>query len=117
MKKAIAVLFIAYMLVMGMAVLANAGLADIVNSGEKASDFVTLVESIKTFNNVNCPTVDAIEAATGVDLKGVTDNKIQIYFGGVTISAAQIVVIKQAAIASDTMCEFIDTLVLPATDN
>ena len=117
MKKAITVLFIAYMLVMGVAVLANAGLKDIVDTGAKAADFITLVEAIKTFDNTNCVTVDAIQNATGVDLKGVTDNQIQNYFVGVTLSVAQVDVIQEAAVASDTMCEFIAGLVLPATDN
>jgi hypothetical protein len=114
MRKILAISLIFIFL---LAPAAMAGLKEITDAGAKGQKFVSVVESIKTFNNTVCPIVDTLETETGVDLKGVTDSKIQTYFSGVTLSQAQIDVVQEAAVASDTMCEFIDTLILPATDN
>jgi hypothetical protein len=116
MKK-IFIICIALAFLLGVTVTAMAGLKEISDAGVKGQKFIQVVDAIKSFNNTICPIVDSLEAGTGVDLKSVTDNQIQVYFSGITLSQAQIDVVQEAAIASDSMCEYIDTLALPATDN
>jgi hypothetical protein len=116
MKKILAICLIIMVLMGGMGT-SHAGLKEISDAGVKGQKFITVVEAIKTFNNTICPIVAGLETDTGVDLKSVTDNQIQAFFSGLTLSQAQIDVVQEAAIASDNICEYIDTLVLPATDN
>jgi hypothetical protein len=116
MKKAITAIMVA-IFVMGLALIAEAGLKDIPDAGNKGSAILTGVERLKATRNIVCPKITALESATGVDIKAVTDNKVLAYFDPIPLAAAEILAYKKGAVALDLFCEFYDTLDLPATDN
>ena len=116
MKKIFAIALVA-VFILGMAVTGFAGLKEIKDIGTKAELFIAPTEDTKSYYNTTCTSLAALESATGADLKSVSDAKVQAYFSGVTLSQAQIDVIKAAALI-DQVCELLDIIVpqLPATD-